>query len=298
MSTCDKPRAGIEWVEHASLDDLNSMGLRATARLLATVTDDGGLACFLQWAESAGEDFIVLGAGTNVILAEEFLDCVIVRLDGQFAQFDLQGEHLTAGAAAPLSALVEKTRQEGLSGLEGGWGIPGLVGGALIGNAGASGWAIGDHVEWVEVCERSAARKRLAAAEIGFSYRKSTLANFVVTRARFVLQRAGRGSIEEVVGKAEARRSRHPRGASAGCIFKNPPGQSAGRLIDEAGLAGLHRGGAVVSAQHANFIINEGGATASDVLDLIEEVRCRVFERFHIQLETEVRILSSSKLKK
>lgn len=297
VTTCDRPKAGIEWVENASLEGLNSMGLRSTARLLATVSDDGGLVYFLRWARKAGEDFIVLGAGTNVILADEFLDCVIVRLDGQFAQYDLNGVQLTTGAAVSLAELVEKTSQQGLSGLEGAWGIPGSLGGALIGNAGASDWAIGDRVEWVEVYDRSATKRRLAVREIEFGYRKSSLPGSVVTRAHFVLQRAPRESIEDLIRKAQARRSRHPRGASAGCIFKNPPGQSAGRVIDVAGLAGLRKGAAVVSTQHANFIINEGGATASDVLGLIDEVRRNVFERFHIQLETEVRILSSSKQK-
>jgi len=295
-SGLDKGDAGIEWVERAPLGNLNTMGLPATARLLATVTSEKGLTGFLEWAKKGGEEFYVLGGGSNVVFAEEFFDRPIMHLGGDFARLDIGRTTIAAGAAVPLARLVQEARHAHLSGLEGAWGIPGSLGGALIGNAGTTGWAIGDQVDTVEVFDRSGIKQRLAVWEIGFRYRRSRLAEWVVTRAILALKREKREVIEERIKSAQAGRSGQPQGVrSAGCIFKNPPGEAAGRLIDAAGLKGLRKGGAVVSAEHANFIVNEGNATGADVIELIDEVRRRVYERFTIELETEVQILRSSK---
>jgi len=288
--------AGIEWSERAPLDGLNSLGLRATARLLATVENEEGLVGFLRWAKKSAEEFVVLGGGTNVIPGEESLDLVILRLNGEFGRFDLDGQGIAAGPSVPVGRLIQEARKAGLSGLEGGYGIPGSLGGALVGNAGTPDWTIGGQVEWVEAFDRTGARRRLAAAEIGFGYRRSTLAGQVIVRARLALKPDSPTKIEERIKRAQARRERQPKGVrSAGCIFRNPPGDSAGRLIDAAGLKGLRRGGAVVSAEHANFIVNDGDANVKDVSELIDEVRARVLEKFDIQMEMEVHILRSTK---
>ena len=288
--------AGIEWTERAALDALNSMGLRATARLLATVTTEAGLVQFLEWAKGKGEEFVVLGEGTNVIFGDEFLNLVILRFGGDFARAAAEGEAITAGAAVPLARLIREAHDAGLSGLEDAWGIPGSLGGAIVGNAGTADWAIGDCVSWVEVFDRSGTEHRLTASEIGFGYRQSTLAGQVIVRARLDLKRDSDEHIDRRIERARARRSGQPHGArSAGCIFKNPPGKSAGQLIETAGLKGLRRGGAVLSTDHANFILNENNATSGDVVGLIDEVRRRVFEQFGITLEMEVHILRSAK---
>jgi len=288
----DRDIPGIEWVENAALGSLNSMGLRARTRLLVTATTEKGLVRFLKWAKEAEEKFVVLGGGTNVIFADEILDRVILRLGGEFTEFVVEGDRITAGAAVPLTRLVRKACDAGLTGLEGAWHVPGTLGGALAGNAGIPDWAIGDVVEWVQVFDRTAIRRRLAASEITFGYRQSSLAGMVIARARLALQRDPSRSIAKRLGAARIRRSQQPQdGHSAGCIFKNPPGDSAGRLIEAAGLKGLRLGGAVVSRDHANFIINERNATGRDVLDLIAEIRRRVLKRFHVTLETEVLVL-------
>jgi len=289
-----RPETDIEWKEGARLDGLNSMGLRAAARLMAVVRTEQALSDFLEWAAEEGEDFVVLGEGTNVIFAKESLDLVVLRLAGDFEDFAVDATGITAGAAARLAALVKAARESGLSGLENAWGIPGLLGGALAGNAGTRDWAIGDCVEWVEVFDRSGVKKRLARDEAGFAYRRSALAGRVVTRSRLALRKEARERIEEAIARAAARRSGQPKGVgSSGCIFRNPPGDSAGRLIDAAGLKGLRCGGAMVSPVHANFIVNAGGATGADVLRLIETIRGRVREKFGVELETEVRVIPS-----
>lgn len=287
---------GITWAHNAPLHRLNSMGLEARARLLATVASEEGLIRFLEWAQKTSEKFVVLGRGTNVIFAEKSLDAVILHLNGDFARFTMKAQEILAGAAALLARLLQNARKANLSGLEGAWGIPGTLGGALTGNAGTADWTIRDCVEWVEVFDSDGIKQRLTASEIGFEYRRSTLATLgVITQVSLALRADSRNSIEARIRRAQERRRSQPRGRSAGCVFKNPPGDSAGRLIDAAGLKGLRHGGAVVSSEHANFIINEGGATGSDIMELIEEIRRRVYERFQILLEEEVLILRSSK---
>jgi UDP-N-acetylmuramate dehydrogenase len=291
-----RPDAGIEWIENAPLDGLNSMGLRARARLLATVTSEEGLIRFLEWAKEAGQEFVVLGGGTNIIFGDQMLDRVILRLGGEFSEFVVEGNQITAGAAVPLARLVEEARKSGLAGLEYAWHIPGSLGGALVGNAGIPGWEIGDAVEWVEVFDRGGQKCRFAASEITFRYRRSSLGDHIIVRACLALTVDNPERIADRLEQTKALRKRQPRGArSAGCIFKNPRDDAAGRLIDAAGLKGLRRGGAVVSTDHGNFIINEGNATGRDVIALIAEIRRRVFEQFHVKLETEVHILRSTK---
>lgn len=291
-----QPDAGIQWTEQAALDALNSMGLRAKARLLADVTSEVGLVRFLKWARGAGKEFVVLGEGTNVIFGDEFLDLVVLRLSGDFNRFAVKGEGITTGAAVSLARLVREAHKAGLSGLEDAWGIPGSLGGAIVGNAGTPNWAIGDCISWVEVFDRSGMKHRLTASKISFSYRQSTLGEQIIARAHLRLEGDSVEHIGERIKRVRARRGGQPHGVrSAGCIFKNPAGESAGRLIEAAGLKGLRRGGAVVSTDHANFIVHEGNATGSDVIWLIDEIRSQIHERFGINLEMEVRLLRSAK---
>ena len=291
-----RPEAGIEWVENAPLDRLNSMGLRATAGWLATLFNEESLIRFLEWTKAAGEEFVLLGGGTNVVLGDERLDAVILRLGGEFAEFVVEGDRIIAGAAVPLARLVREAQERGLAGLEQAWHIPGSLGGALVGNAGIPGWEIGDIVEWVEAFDTSGRRRRLAAPDLKFGYRQSNLAGEVVTRACLVLEVEEPERITDRLEQTRALRNRQPRAVrSAGCIFTNPPGDAAGRLIDAAGLKGRRRGGARVSSDHANFIVNENDATGKEVLELISEIRQRVREKFGIELETEVRIIRSAR---
>lgn len=287
---------GIDWMERAPLDDLNTMGLGATARLMANVHDEDALVRFLQWARRESEDFILLGGGTNVIFADEYLDQVVLRLHGDFAELSVNAAGITAGAAVPLSRLVQEACRAGLTGLEGAAGIPGALGGALRGNAGAYEWSMGDCVSWVDAFDRAGAKQRFDASEAGFAYRRSALSDWLVTRAHLALEPDDPGRIKERIDATLARRSHQPYDvSSAGCVFKNPPGEKAARLIDAAGLKGERCGGAVVSPRHANFIVNEGHATGRDVISLIDVVRRRVLESSGIELETEVQIIRSAK---
>ena len=185
-------------------------------------------------------------------------------------------------------------QKEGWSGLEFGAGIPGTLGGAISTNAGTRGGETFDSLIEIRGVDRSGEVRTMAKDSIAHRYRSADLPeNFVVTETLFRVAQEDPGKVSERIRgyQAERRRDQPEREPSAGCIFKNPPGGSAGKLIDVAGMKGEHEGGAVISPIHGNFIINQGGATAGDVLRLIDRIRARVHQEFSVDLELEVRKL-------
>jgi UDP-N-acetylmuramate dehydrogenase len=254
--------------------------------------------------------WMVLGGGTNVVFANGgYHGCVIqLSLDpgspgspGQWGGISRDKDLLEAGAAATLPGLVARAAREGLAGLECLAGIPGTVGGALRMNAGTRSGEMADVVEEVRLLEgvgdsdgdRKGARW-VPGSELGFAYRSSELTEGqIVLAVRFRLTPGDPNAIlARVMEQARARKENQPSGeASAGCWFKNPEGDSAGRLIDEAGMKGLTCGGAQVSDVHANFFINTGSATAGDFIELAGKVKDGIRERFGIDLEEEVKVI-------
>ncbi len=199
-----------------------------------------------------------------------------------------------AGAGVALNRLAQQCAQWGLSGLEFAYGIPGALGGALIMNAGAHGCSISQIVVDIRVMTHSGTVLTIFREQAEFAYRQSALNQyFCVLAATLQLIQA---PYDQIIAKmqqlyAERKYKLPLNKPSAGCVFKNPPGISAGKLIDECGLKGTRIGGAEVSKKHANFIINTGGATAKDVLELIDEVRNRVYSQIGVTLELEVQYI-------
>ena len=235
----------------------------------------------------------VLGGGANVLIRDDGFDGVVISLDDKpFQQVEINGEQVRAGAGVDLMTLVRDCCRLGLAGMEGLAGIPGTVGGAIRMNAGGRFGDISQTVETVEVIDSSARRKVLSKAEVGFAYRRTNLGGAVVTAATFRLQQQDPDEVNSRfkdywrLKKESQPMAEH----SAGCVFANPQGDSAGRLIDQAGLKGAHCGKARVSDHHANFIVADQGATAADVLRLIERIRGTVRERFGVELELEIDI--------
>jgi len=190
--------------------------------------------------------------------------------------------------------LVETVVERGMAGLEFGEGIPGSVGGGLVMNAGAFGGEIARVVTLVHGVAREGVAKTLTRDEVGFAYRRTALPpGFIITRVEFELEAGDRDQLRARVADVHAKRaSRQPRGVpNAGSIFKNPPGNFAGRLLEGAGLKGARLGGAAFSDQHANFIVNLGGARAEEVRALIEMARTRVREQSGVWLEPEVKLV-------
>jgi len=236
--------------------------------------------------------FYVLGGGSNVLFGDKGFDGIVARLTGDFCEYRFSRETLYAGAGVRLAALVSDCSDKELSGLECLAGIPGTVGGALISNAGTSlGW-IEDTLKSAEILAASGRVRRLAREKIKFSYRTSSLEGTIVLGAVFHLKKAPKNDIVNKIAELLRRREeRQPAGTwNAGSIFKNPPEDSAGRLIEACGLKGLQFGGAEVSPKHANFIVNKGSAKASDVRALIAAVHQKVKEKSGIELELEIKL--------
>jgi len=238
--------------------------------------------------------FVVLGQGSNVLIADAGIRGIVVKIGKGPDQFAFDGESLRAQAGAGLPHLARAAAARGLAGLEFAAGIPASIGGAVVMNAGAHGHAMEEVVDGVDVVDHSGAR-HLRGADLEYAYRTSRLQRepAVVVEAALRLRP---GDPEEIRARTETwlrqRSETQPIGPpSSGCVFRNPPGDHAGRLVDLAGGKGLSVGGARVSDVHANYIVNAGGATAADVVTLAHKVKTLVAEKFGVALEPEIKLL-------
>ena len=235
---------------------------------------------------------VVLGAASNLIVRDGGIPGVTIRLARGFGDIAVEADGVVAGAAALDVTVSEHAAAAGLAGLEFLSGIPGTIGGAVVMNAGAYGGDVAGALDWAEVVTCSGDLVRLSAGKLAFAYRHSVLPHgAVVVRARF---RAVRGEPRVIAGRmAEIRASREAtqpvRARTGGSTFRNPPDQKAWELIDAAGGRGLVRGGAMVSEQHCNFLLNTGDATAADIEGLGEELRARVKAMSGVELEWEIK---------
>ena len=252
------------------------------------------LAAVFAYCHERSRPFFVLGRGSNLLVKDGgFRGVVICLAHAHFSQIAAAGQRLRCGAGAKLKAVAVEARRNGLAGLEFLEGIPGTVGGALRMNAGAMGGAMFDVVESVRLMSFDGQVQERAVRELTTTYRSCPTLKTSIALAAVL---CGQPGVREVIEKCMDEYSRkrwksQPAAPSAGCMFKNPPSIPAGKLIDELGLKGTRAGGAVVSAEHGNFIVNDGSATARDVLELIEIIRQRVRTERGIELETEVEIV-------
>lgn len=244
----------------------------------------------VRFLRESGIKYLILGRCSNVLFCDGYISDVLIKTD-YMDKIEVCGESVYAECGARLSHLSLECAKHSLSGLEFACGIPGSVGGAVIMNAGAHGGQISGQAEqvltdigWIE------------NSDCGFFYRESRgLTGRAVLAARFKLEQADRDFIDSVMaGCAKWRAENQPKGLSLGSTFKNPVGFSAGELIDKSGLKGFGFGGARVSQKHANFIVNEGGATSSDVKKLIDYIKGEVLKNFDIALEEEIRFIGGS----
>ena len=256
--------------------------------------------------EAAGEaivraeiPFAILGKGSNVLVADDGFPGLVLRLGHGFRWSAREGTRLVAGGAMPLPALAGVALRHGLEGLAFGVAIPASLGGAVRMNAGAHGGQMSDVIDTIEVFGlRTGAPTSIAAADAGFAYRRSALPpDAVVVAATVSLRPGDDADIRAAMDEARAwRRATQPLAEpNCGSVFTNPPGAHAAALIESAGLKGHAVGGAHVSTKHANFIIAGPGATAADVVTLIDEIRDRVAASTGIVLEPEVRSIGAER---
>lgn len=277
------------------LSRFTSLRIGGAADALASPPDRETLASGLRACAAHRLPVTMLGSGFNTLVRDGGVCGLVLRLHRLRGLYREPGGGLHAEAGVTHTTLTRHCVEHSLAGLEFGAGIPGTVGGWIAMNAGVPGREVKDVVETVEVMEHGGAARNVAPEALRFEYRRAAglPEGAVVVAARFHVRESSHERVRCEVDRFLSQRTRaQPLDVpSCGSVFKNPPGDFAGRLIEAAGLKGARRGGAEISQVHANFIVNRGGATARDVLALIDEARSRVLERSGVELEPEVRIV-------
>ena len=286
----------IEW--DCPLREYTSFGIGGPAEALVNIENLMELQRVLHLCSKENISCRVMGRGTNILIKDEGLSGVVLLLVDEFKKVKTEERKesivLEVGAGHSFSALSSMCMEQGYSGLEFAIGIPGSIGGAVIMNAGAWGGSIADAVLEIEL-QTAGGAKKICKEDLHFGYRSSKIdvqSPFVISSVTLALHR---GDIEtmraQCRGYLEKRRNSQPAGpGNAGSFFKNPKGDSAGRLIDASGMKGVSVGDAEISIKHANFIINRGSASAGDIIQLMERVIDKVYRDSGIRLEPEVQI--------
>jgi len=277
---------------------LSTVRTGGPAEYFARAGSEEQLGELLAWAGAVGAGVSVVGSGSNLLIADEGVAGLVIKLDRELAQIEVSAPRIVCGGGARLPAVAAAASRAGLSGIEFGVNIPGTVGGAVRMNANAYGGELARVLEWVQVASAGGSVRRVPA-ELGFAYRSSNLGRGeIVVRASFALEPADAESVAATLAQMRTRRHEaQPQGIKTfGSTFKNPAdpraeGLTAGMLLARSGCSGLAVGGARFSPKHANFIENTGEATTADVLAVMAEGRRRVKERFDVELEPEVQRL-------
>jgi UDP-N-acetylmuramate dehydrogenase len=284
--------------EHEPLAPHSWYGIGGRARYFLELDDDGRLPDLIGRLNAESVPYLVIGAATNTLFAAPELPGLTLKLT--ISTLSIGEGTVGAAAGTLMPRLAAETAKAGRAGLEFAAGVPGTVGGSVFGNAGAFGAEVKDRLVSAEVIDERGSKHSLTVDECDYAYRDSIFKRrhrrWVVLAAVFRTVEdsasAVRGRLLEV--QKHRRLTQPTEQRSLGSTFKNPPGDSAGRLIDAAGLKGRRIGGAQISPKHANFIVNVDGATADDVLALVAEMRDRVLQRFGIVLEPEIRIIGEA----
>lgn len=269
-----------------------SFRIGGPADIFAVPNDVSELQALLRWARERLVPVFVLGAGTNLLVADRGIRGLVVRLGPAFARTEVRGCMVKVGAAARLSRLVRQSLGHGLAGLEGLAGIPGTVGGAVCMNAGTPSGCVEDMLKNVLVLDAGLELRRLPRSRLGLKYRGSRIRErgLVIVEAAFRLQAKEPWEINDIVASLLSKRRRtQPVGiGTAGSVFKNPPGGYAGQILEAVGAKGMQVGGARVSRKHANFIENTGSASAEDVRQLVVRLQELVADKAGVALEPEI----------
>ncbi len=268
--------------------------LGGPAEALLSVRSADALAQAVRLLWETEQPFHILGGGSNVLVSDRGVRGVVLLNRARRVRFSEQG--VWAESGANLGALARQAAAKGLGGLEWAGGIPGTLGGAVFGNAGAHGGDMAAILQLAEILHQEQGRRHLSPADLGFGYRTSALKRgelpgIVLSASLRLHPRPPEEIRAQMEAYLEQRRRTQPPGASLGSMFKNPPGDYAGRLIEAAGLKGTRIGGAEISPVHANFFVNRGGATAQDVYRLLQLARETVARQFGVTLELEIELL-------
>jgi UDP-N-acetylmuramate dehydrogenase len=286
--------------EDEPLASRTSFGIGGPADFFVEIGRPQAIEELIAGCAERGIPYLLLGAGTNLLIADAGVEGLVIRVVNREHQID--GRQVTAGAGLKMMRLARIVADAGLRGFEFAIGVPGTVGGAVYQNAGCWGKELREVLVEVEGYTPATGIKTWKPADLHFAYRTSALREGalkggLVVNATIQLERGDGEEAKALMAKLTRERGETQpiKTKNCGSVFKNPPGDSAGRLVQAAGLKGAREGNAVVSTMHGNFIINEGGATAAEVRRLIERVQAEVRRRFNVELETEVEMVGRFK---
>lgn len=272
-----------------------TFGVGGPADLYVTVVTEDELASVVRYAWANDLPWMVLGDGANMLVSDKGIRGTVIKLGGDFQSITVEGNSITAGSAAKVSAVADAAASSGLTGLEGVGIVPGSIGGAVVMNAGTHRGYIDTVLREVRVVDSNGNKHTISKPDCGFGYRNSRFQqdhSLILTFVTMDLQPGDSADISaELAAVRQHRWDNLPQGRSAGCFFKNPTGGSAGKLIEQSGLKGLREGNAVVADKHANFIVNEGGASAAEILALGRRVKQKILQEHGVELEYEVRLV-------
>ena len=289
-----KENTSAKVVVNEPLKKHTTYGIGGPAEFMVFPKSKNDLIQTIRYAKKINQPISILGSGSNILISDKGLKGIVISLKGSLKKVIVKKKTMYAECGAMLGKIVKESVKNDLIGLENLNGVPGTLGGALIMNAGAWGGEISENLIRVELLDKNGKLKSLKKNEINFSYRKSSFnKNDILLSAEFLLKRADKAIINKNFVEAQTgRKSTQPLNKrSAGSLFKNPKGKSAGKLLDDAGLKGLSIGEAKISEKHANFFINEGNASSEDMLLLIKKAHKVVKDKFQINLELEVKLM-------
>ena len=282
--------------EGEPLASRTSFGIGGPAEYFIEAANPQSVELALEGCRLRGIPYMLLGAGTNLLIAEAGIEGLVVRVVNR--EYEVDGTRVRAGAGLKMMRLARIAADAGLRGFEFAIGVPGTVGGAVYQNAGCWGKELREVLVEARGFQPGADRRSWSPQDLAFGYRTSALRDgplrgSLVIDATIRLERGDGEEAKRLMTKLtnERNQTQPIKTKNCGSVFKNPPGDSAGRLIQAAGLKGAREGAAVISQLHGNFIVNEGGARASDVSALIERARAEVMRRFGVELEPEVEMV-------
>lgn len=291
--------------ENVSLSNHTNARVGGVAAYFVEESDKNSFASDVSWCWRNAIPFMVLGGGTNVLVSSSGLDAIV--LHNRCNKIEIAGTEdeplVFAESGATFAAVSRFAAQNSLSGLEWACAVPGTLGGAIYGNAGAFGSDMSKTLKMAYIVHRELGNQTFSSEEMAYSYRSSLLkrdpGKAVILAADLKVQKGDSEQIKLIMDANVAKRkASQPGGASMGSTFKNPVGDHAGRLIEAAGLKGTRVGGVVVSPVHANFLINDGTGTPEDYLQLIHIIQSTVTEKFGVKLELEIELLGNWKASK
>lgn len=282
-------------LKNVSMKEHTSFKVGGNVRYLVLPKTVGEIVYTATLCKEHNVKFFIIGNGSNLIVSDKGFDGVIIKLSEYFNEVSVEENTICAQSGALMSTVAAKALQNSLEGLEFASGIPGTVGGAVVMNAGAYGGEMSQITESVKVMDKQGEVHKLTQNQLNFGYRQSLFqtAPYLILEVKMKLNKGNYDQIKATMKDMNEKRiQKQPLNfPSAGSVFKRPEGHYAGKLVEDAGLKGLSVGGARVSPLHAGFIINDGNATAQDIIDLIAIIKNTVYEKYGVILEQEVKIL-------